>query len=199
MWEYSHYDELFHYGVKGMKWGVIRWKDKRARRKLTRQTAAAKKNLKSEGERYSNERSNYDSAANRYESALKKVAFTKRSRLAKQEAVEEARDDLTEAGNRLAKVKSDFDRAERLYDKTSSKLSDHVNRMISEYGEENVKSLKVQDYDIGRHYVKEMVKTGITIANLPIIGTKYTGRYVGENEYEDRIGIINERDNTDKW
>lgn len=24
MWKYTYQDELYHYGVKGMKWGVIR-------------------------------------------------------------------------------------------------------------------------------------------------------------------------------
>jgi hypothetical protein len=35
MWKYTHYDELYHYGVKGMRWGVIRSKVKSARAKRT--------------------------------------------------------------------------------------------------------------------------------------------------------------------
>ena len=47
MWEYNHYDELYHYGVEGMKWGVIR--ANRINKKIDRISA---KNEKLTNKRY---------------------------------------------------------------------------------------------------------------------------------------------------
>lgn len=179
-----------------MRWGVVRWKDKHTRAKLTRQTAAAKKNLKSAGKRYSSDIEDYDSVSDDYRRALSKSSF---SRKKKDAAVREAGDNLTKAGDKLARSKSDLDRAERLYDNAEKQLKKHVDGMVKKYGKTEVKSIKVKDYDVGSHYVKEMVKTGITLADIPLIGTSYTGRYVGKNEYSDRLSAIESRNNKDKW
>ena len=47
--------------------------------------------------------------------------------------------------------------------------------------------LKTKDVEIGESFIKEKIKTGITVANLPLVGTLYTGHYVGQKDYEDRM------------
>lgn len=187
-------DSLQHHGVKGMKWGVRRSSkelrsDRRTARTMKRHLAADKKNLKTKGRILDDYEDSYEEAQKEYQKQLSRPSL---SRAKKLERIKEASDNLSVSGKDLEKHKSEFLRAERIYDADEKALKKHVDSMIKKHGSDEVKKLSYKEIELGEYYTKEVVKTGLTIADLPVVGTIYSGRYTADREFEDRTSRIDE-------
>lgn len=84
-----------------------------------------------------------------------------------------------------------------MYEKDAKVYTDHVNKMISEYGSEKVKALsnKTKKIRTGNLYVTEVMKTGVTVANFPVIGQIYSGFYTSGAEVKERDRRLDEVSN----
>lgn len=152
VWHYNYmssYDELYHHGIKGMRWGVRRFQnedgtltaqgrqrykdyrsDQSTRRSLTRHVAADKKNLKARGEAMNEVTKNYNDAQEQMRKASSKVFISRKKR-----------------------------------------------------------------QELGEYYSIDAIKTGVTVADMPLVGRWYSGNYTSKQEYQDRLDTIKRRAN----
>lgn len=181
-------NELYHYGVKGMKWGQR--KDRKQGRKLTRQVAAAKRNLRETASDASADESEYRTADSAYRKAKSSFAL---SRTKKQERVDAAEQELNRASAKAELSRAKVVRANDIYDSSAKKLESHIAEMSVKYGSESVKQISKKQYKLGENYTKEMIKTWVTVADLPLVGTAYTGNFVSNIESAQREELLKRR------
>ena len=183
----NYMSELYHYGIIGMKWGVRRTPDQLAAnkttRKLKRRVAAGWKNMNAKGKLAAEDELTYNTAHKNLQKELSRPSLSQQR---KRERIDEADKIVTKAGDAHLRSHAEYKRAERIYDSDVKALKNHVNKMVSEYGSKKVGTIKTKTVDIGDAYVKDKVKTGITLYDLPLIGTYLSGKYIGQRDYEDR-------------
>lgn len=192
-------NSLEHYGVLGMKWGVRKsdrpTKDERLKTKrLKREVSAAKRNLRWKGETYAESELALQNAKSNFAADYSKISLSRKNRIAR---MREASEKLSEIFKSTEVPKAEMERAREIYNDAANAMWKHTNEMVEKYGKTKVKELKTKTMVYGgtdtKVFADEVLKTGITIANIPFYGQMYTGRYIAEKEYDKRVKLMTDQ------
>lgn len=147
---YNSYDELYHYGVQGMKWGV--------RRKRTPEAKAAYKADKQVRRKLESDA--YE--LGRWDQTYKRTYKRDSKRLDKMMAKDMKKGDGT-LSNRTARavmrndsLKRDMNSIEKANREAVKRLDDHVDNMVKKYSDRSIKSVSNYERN-GERYVNTLL------------------------------------------
>lgn len=202
-------DELCHYGILGQKWGIRRFQPyprgytgdgkeigaaqrkqnkrdirsiKKGAKPHIRNVSAAEKNLKVKGRLSDASETRYDEAYEAYQNAQKKFSFSKKK---KQAAIGDALVNLNRADNNRQIPLRELGIAEELYDTRVKEYKTYLKDMQNKFKNITINDIESKDIEIGEHYTKNMLRTGLTISNLPLIGDRIAEKR--NSEYDNAI------------
>ena len=179
-------------------------KDWNAYNKLNRHVAASQKHLKEEGVMVDRVRDKYYKTNKDYEKEMRKSSGLFGSKAAlKAERVANAQKNMDAAGSEYEKAAGAYGVAKKIANQDTKALRDHVDRMVKTYGKGSINELQTKTVKIGQNKLQklmqgapksilfsngrdtdEFVKTGLTLANMPVVGNLYTANYIAKRESE---------------
>lgn len=215
--------ELYHFGIKGQRWGVRRFqspdgtltaagkarykaykKDFKSYDKLNRHVSASQRHLREEGVMLDRVRDKYLKENKNYQKEMRKSSGLFGLKGAdKAERVARAQSSMDKVSKDYETAAGAYGLAKKIASQDSKALRDHVNKMIRSYGKGSINDLKTETVKIGQNKLQkllqgaptsvllnkgreteEFIKTGKTLADLPIIGNIYTSNYIANREMD---------------
>ena len=191
--------ELYHYGIKGMRWGIRRTPEqlghrpsksqRKARKRLPKDVAAAQRYAKLRTRMNDQNQKEANEADKEYKKALGKVTLPW-NQSKKEAAVAAADKRVQESREKLQETKWKMDRALGIDTEKQRALENYVDALTEKYGKENVKQLKTKYKTVGENFALRTIRTGPRTENMPILGNYITAEKIAkwEKEIRDDLG-----------